>query len=411
MSDRRIPSFNIVALGPPASGKTVYIATLHQVIGGAALARGISFTTSQPERSRLQRIYDQVANPHKTWPSTTSVGDPMRETLFRCMVEWTGTGLSRKRLRRYAFPVFDISYVDYAGEWIPEAERQDPQLIDAFYRKVQDAHVILGVIDGLRLLQYLSGDDCARDFLHDEIRPIVEIMRGHPVPSHFVITKWDLLNGYTPGEIEDRLLASPGTGFRELVEARTAESRQGNAAGRVRMIPVSSVGDFAALGPDWEIKKVIDRKPTHMNVEVPLVAAVVDICDMAQTVLREEERAARLEKSQARRSSRTDTGNSGANVTVGPGGLTVNLGAVMAIAISSGLEVGRQLGPSAARVGRSMRRQYRRIRAHGLQAVRSDEAALFYVARAFRARLAEFESEPVVHPDGALALATAGQKV
>jgi hypothetical protein len=89
MNDKRIPSFNIVALGPPASGKTVYIATLHQVIGGDALARGISFTTSQPERSRLQRIYDQVANPHKTWPVTTSAGDPMRETLFRCMEHYS----------------------------------------------------------------------------------------------------------------------------------------------------------------------------------------------------------------------------------------------------------------------------------------------------------------------------------
>jgi hypothetical protein len=411
MSDRRIPSFNIVTLGPPKSGKTVYIATLHDVIGGGAFARGISFTTDPAERSRLQRIYDQVANPHKNWPDQTSAGVEMRETIFRCMVEWTGAGSRyRKRIRRFVFPAFDISYVDYAGEWIPEAERQDPQLINPFYQKVREAHVILGVIDGMRLLQYLSGDDSGQSFFHDEIRPIVEIMRGYPVPVHFVVTKWDLLSGYTVDEIRDQLLASTGTGFRELVDARTAEGRLGNAVGQVRIIPVSSVGDFAMLGPDWKMEKVIDRTPTHLNVEIPMVAAVVDICDMAYVVLREEEKA-RLKESRAKKPSGTKTVNPGTNVTVSPFGLTVNLGAVIAITVSSGLQVGRQLGRPAALIGRSMRRQYRRIRTHGLQAVKSDEAALFYVARTFRERLTKFENEAVGHPDDAPAPGTVNQRV
>jgi hypothetical protein len=216
-----------------------------------------------------------------------------------------------------------------------------------------------------------------------------------------VVTKWDLLSGYTVDEVEDQLLSSTGTGFRELVEARTAESRKGNAIGRVRIIPVSSVGDFAALGPDWKMEKMIDRTPTHMNVEVPLVAAVVDICDMANTVLREEEKAARLKESRAKKPPGAKTDNSSADVTVSPLGLTVNLSAVMAITISSGLEAGRQLGRPAARIGRSMRRQYRRIRTRGIQAVKSDEAALFYVARAFRERLTKFEGKPADYSDGA----------
>jgi len=102
----------------------------------------------------------------------------------------------------------------------------------------------------------------------------------------------------------------------------------------VRIIPVSSVGDFVTLESNWEVRKVAGRTPTHLNVEVPLVAAIVDICDMARTVLRDEEKKARLDREKAKKAARAVTDRSTADVTVGPRGLTVNLSAVMAFTIS-----------------------------------------------------------------------------
>src|SRR6266704_2233934 len=331
-------SFNIVALGPPASGKTVYIAALHQVIGVDALAPGISFTTTQTERARLQAVYDQVVNPGMDWPTSTYSGDPMRETRFTCKVEWTGTSSRFSRTsRRYSYPVFDVTYVDYAGEWIPEAHLADSALIDTFERRLREAHAILGIIDGMRLRQYLEGDSAGRDFFHDRIRPVVEIMRSHTVPVHFVITKWDLLGSYTLDEVRSRLLGSRETGFRELLEARTAAPRwDRRPVGNGRIIPISSVGDFASLQSGWQVIKVPGRKPSHVNVEVPLVAAVADICDIALSELRRQYSVGHRSRKERRNLSPGNGGNSSPDIKLGPAGVEINLTAVVAFAFGAG---------------------------------------------------------------------------
>jgi hypothetical protein len=211
---------------------------------------------------------------------------------------------------------------------------------------------------------------------------------------------------YTLADIERRLLESRDTGFRELIESRTLTRRWGRRpVGTVRLIPVSSLGNFAALGPDWQVSKIVGREPSHINVEVPLVAAIADICDLALSVLRQQADDARRRKAEGRRpissflaragqTVERSVPDSSKTVTVGPGGVSINLREVVAFTLGAGIGVGKQLGRPAARLGRSMRRPYRRIRSKGLDGVKSDEAALFYVARAFRDRLAEFEKNP-----------------
>jgi len=114
-------------------------------------------------------------------------------------------------------------------------------------------------------------------------------MRGYAKPIHFVITKWDLLRDYTLPVIRDKLLSSADTGFRELVDSRSFSRGLGRKpVGTIRLIPVSSLGDFAVLGPNWTVKKSNQRKPTQVNVEVPLVAAITDVCDLALRGLRQE---------------------------------------------------------------------------------------------------------------------------
>jgi hypothetical protein len=404
-SQQATTSFNIVALGPPGSGKTVYLATLHHIIGGQSLAKGISFTTSPVERSYLQSIYDQVINPDREWPDSTHPGKPLRETKFTCTVEWTSGGslLSSRPLsprpRRFRFPVFDITYIDYAGEWNTRAHDVEGELFRAFEAKLNNAHAILGMIDGLRLLQYLEKDDAGRTFFHDELRPIVELIRGSDAPAHFVITKWDLLeNKYSLGDISRCLLDSDNTGFRELIDSRTGIGRWGRSpVGQVRLIPVSSVGNFARLErPDWEITKAPGIEPKQVNVEVPLVAAVLDVCGRALRILRQQanERSAHRSGASEAAAPGDQKYTSDVEVNVGPRGVTLNLSAIIAFTFNAGLKVSRQLGVPTARLARSMRREYRRLRAGGLKMVKSEEAALLYVARAFETRLKTFEECP-----------------
>ena len=148
-------TFHIVALGPPTSGKTVYLAALHHVLGERPIGDGISATVEFDEAAKLHKIYQQVVDPQCDWPPNTHGGAEMREFTFRFAVSWTQRRWFRSPLRR-TFQMLDISYVDYAGEWMPDADITDPALLKPFKQRVRDAHALLGIIDGIKLLQYLD---------------------------------------------------------------------------------------------------------------------------------------------------------------------------------------------------------------------------------------------------------------
>jgi hypothetical protein len=390
MNDQEVPSFNIVALGPHGAGKTVYLATLYDVISSGAIEKGVSITTNLTNRTWLESIYAQVVNPRADWPESTPVGG-LRTVPFRCVVARPGREtFIRRQPANFRSHVFSINYFDYAGELVTEGdeEKYGPAQ-ENLQHILSEAHVIIGVIDGMRLLDYLRDPIANRAFMHDYVRPVVAEMRAHEkVPVHFVITKWDLLHEYGFAKVEQSLLNSRGTRFGELVEERTIRRRSAIRAdarpGRVRIIPVSSVGQFAKLGLDGTVEKVAEMPPEPVNVEVPLVAAIMDICVLAHEELRAREAASR-----ARKPAR---GAPAGDVTLGPEGLKVPLGAVFAF-FHAGVDGGVIFGQQTARLGRSLRRQYRRVSSHDLDGVKNTEGALYYVARAFGRRLAQFEAE------------------
>lgn len=151
-------------------------------------------------------------------------------------------------------------------------------------------------------------------------------MRGEPKPMHFVVTKWDVLSGYSLQEIASVLLSATDTGFYNLVETRTARRRNGRAdVGEVRLIPVSAVGDFASLEPDWRVSKAKGRDPSHLNVEVPLIAAMLDVCDLALAMkLQKAADAGGQAGNRKGPRSGADDSEQG-NVTLGPFGVTISL--------------------------------------------------------------------------------------
>jgi hypothetical protein len=389
-----VPEFNILALGPPGSGKTVYLAMLHRVISTRFLGAGVSFTVDDNgDRAWLQDIYRTMIDPMRPeFSDKTRVAD-IREVSLRCQIEWPARrGKLGRRIHGQHHTAFMTNYTDYAGERLTSANTfAVPGIDDPFQQKLEEAHAMLGIIDGEKLLRYLNDPSANQSYFLDNVWPIVENMRGCSVPCHFVITKWDLLSGHTPEEVEALLMNhSDDTGYERLMADRSAERRKAGEAGRIRIIPVSSVGEFAELTSQG-MRKVPDRMPMPLNVEVPLIAALVDVCEMARNMHGEQQRR-RREGTGGQTPGATvgDPGDSSAGtVTVGHFGVKVDLAAISAFTKQAGTLLGRP----ALSLGRSVRREYRRVSSRGLAGVRSEEGALIYAGRELQHRLADYEGQ------------------
>jgi hypothetical protein len=400
MTGQQVPTFNIVSVGMPKSGKTLYLGALYEVIGVKPLAPGIRFSVTPKDRGWLTDIYDYMKSAeHPELSLQTTVGTGVREVIFRCSVFGYAPNLvfGRKGGRR-PYDAFRINYADYAGEWISDGYKLEDQGIpDDFSRKIADAHMLLGVIDGELLLNQLTGKGAQRDYFRRNLRPIVSIMHDHPVPAHLIITKWDLLSEYGLARVAQFLLdSSQETGFQALYSDLSSRNQVAGELGQIRLIPVSATGGFARRQPDGQMRKVPGGNPAPFNVDIPLVAAIVDICEMVHRVNREQERQARQDRAEGRAKGNTGT----ATLSFKIGSLfEADLTAVAAF-IEAGGKAGAEVGRQAATVGRVVRRQFRRVNAKGLTGVRSREGAVFYVARAFHQRLAEYEAEPPEYQPG-----------
>lgn len=389
-------TFHVVAIGLSGSGKTMYLAALHHLVGAEPIAPGISITTGARERSWLKAIYNQATDPKAPWPMQTQAGAAMRETTFKCAVSWTGPKSwwsSAPQLR--VFKPMNVTFIDYAGEWIPDAHLQADDVYGPFAERAEQAHVLLGMIDGHRLLQYLQGSEAGARYFYTQLRPVTEFMREHNKPCHFVITKWDLFHGWTLDTVAAELLASEGTGFRSLVESRTLGGRWGRrAVGNIRLIPVSALGDFAHLDANSVMSKRADKPVTPLNVDVPLVAAVADVCRQAHEELLLADRPQKTAGTfTSDRFLQTTTPQADA-LTVTPLGIGINARAVLAFAVDSGLDLGRKLKGPARWAFRRTRTKYRRMHTSRVDEVKSEEAAVLYLARVFRKRLLDFDDDP-----------------
>ncbi|MEU5878655.1 hypothetical protein [Spirillospora sp. NPDC047279] len=409
--------FRIVALGLPNAGKSVYLSTLHHELINS-LAPGVVLTVPLDERKRLTRIYDAAADPRtNSWPAATRANAKMHESKFTCSVASRRGGAIR---------LLDFSYVDYAGEWLTEPS-EGSSLDQDLQDQIEKANVLLGIIDGRRLLEYLAGDISPHVYFYTRIRPVAEHMRAFAGPIHFVISKWDLLrHTYTLAEVRSRLFESQDAPWlREMVQTRTArQGLLGRTVGTVRLIPVSSMGDFAYLDGDGNIKKNVDRAPEPCNVPVPLVAVIPDLVGLAlaQPATRQKQSstdgsepgdpATRIKSSGEAADSLLKDGSAvkmappppapAPNVGLGAGGLLGTAGGVRVaamVAVMIGVPVGQALNRAGRRAARRTRRRYRRLRATELSRVKSYESGLFYVMHHFTERLKTFDRD---YPDSLL---------
>jgi GTPase SAR1 family protein len=252
-------TYKVIMLGSSGAGKTVFLASMHKKLSIQG-EEGFFIEVQDPVRRQvLESIYAEVATGDK-WPMPTDASDQSQsgyEWTFRCCVRIED---------RSIHPACQFTYLDYAGGKLTDANVAGEDLVS----EAKTADAVLGLLDGRKIYSFMkNNDDEFRNlFLHKDIPSIARIMQYCEAPVHFVISKWDLLEGkYTLGQICDRLL--------EILEFKNLISQlTGNT---VRLIPVSSVGaNFATLLPNGKMQKHSGAIPRPFYVEVPLACVLPD---------------------------------------------------------------------------------------------------------------------------------------
>ena len=158
--------------------------------------------------------------------------------------------------------------MDYAGGRITdESEEEDREFED----KLKHADTLLGLLDGQRIRALMRNEQLGLLWAISDLPNMLTVMQRSVKPVHFVISKWDVLDGeYSLKEIRDRLLQIDE--FKNLVNLRN------QAGSPIRLIPVSAVGKgFAKLQPDGSMVKSLTSLPHPFQVEVPLACVLPDM--------------------------------------------------------------------------------------------------------------------------------------
>jgi hypothetical protein len=101
--------------------------------------------------------------------------------------------------------VMRIDYLDYAGESLVEAfARPNDTAAAQVLKTIRSADAVLGILDGLRLRRFLSGEDDTEpgQGFEYQLRDLLNCLLAIQRPLHLVLTKWDLLQeDYSPKEL------------------------------------------------------------------------------------------------------------------------------------------------------------------------------------------------------------------
>ncbi|CAM5674380.1 hypothetical protein SRIMM317S_02181 [Streptomyces rimosus subsp. rimosus] len=258
-----MPAIPVTVLGPQESGKTVYLASLFRRLSIQRDDVGFFVRLPSEEATKLNQIFGQIISPDG-WPNPN---------LLAHTSEWRFTCSVRTEDGR-VFSPFTISYLDYAGEHLTRATAAETEHGASFWQRVQESEFLLVLLDGVKVLRCFEGDFL---LVHELISVFNAIESGNNV-VHFVVTKWDLLEaaGHSVRSVLDCLLKD-----RDFSDFYLNRLRQ-QEAGALRFIPVSSLGrGFAVPAADGRTMVKQGTSPQPLNVEVPLMAVLVDLFNRA----------------------------------------------------------------------------------------------------------------------------------
>ncbi len=276
-----VPTFKVVALGLAGSGKTVLLASLFNQLNYLRDGRSYFLRASPEQRLALSAVYRTLSDTGQGWPHATRVSE-CTEYLFDCVAVDSDRGQHH---------VLSLSYLDYAGDLLENAQQAGPAAFQQLNEHIGSAQTLLGMIDGEFLVRLLRNEATGHNYFEFEMRTMLGLLQEARCPIHLVISKWDLVHDFgEPEGADDQLrLAAAIAALRRFPHF---ESLLKYGAGRlIRIIPVSAVGPvFARYDPVGAVVKRPDGKVHPRNVEVPLCAVVPDLFRQVERQLDDERR-------------------------------------------------------------------------------------------------------------------------
>ncbi|MCA1672940.1 MAG: hypothetical protein LC799_12340, partial [Actinobacteria bacterium] len=272
-----VPTFRVIALGVAGSGKTVFLSSMFHTLNVPMPGRSYFLETDISHRVYLSNVFDEISDTAEAWPRGTRTGET-REIAFDCVAFDEGV----------KHQVFRISYLDYAGELLESEQEAGSTALSELTEHIQNAHAVIGILDGYRVLQYLRNEPAGRRYFRSTIQPTIGIMVGATCPIHFVLTKWDLVRGFGEADNADdntrlslvRQALLDNVQIRALVDTHSWSNRI------IRLIPVSAVGpDFAQMDHADHMLKRPDGEVKPTNVEAPLAAILPDVFSQVKPAL------------------------------------------------------------------------------------------------------------------------------
>jgi GTPase SAR1 family protein len=274
-----LPTFRVVALGGPGSGKTVFLSSLFHSLSYRTPGRSYHLETDAAQRVALGSLYSAVSDTSQPWPKGTHRGET-REFVFDCMAA-DGTDAPH--------PVLRMGYLDYAGELIQEESNDGGTALADLAARIDKADALLGMIDGLKVARLLRDEPAARSYFQHALQPMFGFMQNARCPIRLVVTKWDLVRDFgEPADAGDEYRLDRVIEALLQYEHIRALVYVHSARQVVRLIPVSAVGaDFVDLDADGKVVKRPDGHMRPTNVEIPFCAVLPDLFRQVESSLDE----------------------------------------------------------------------------------------------------------------------------
>ncbi len=260
-------NYNIITLGASGAGKTVFLASLFKQLS-LPTEEGIFLGVQDSEQQKqLNRIYAQVAN-KESWPIGTR--REVTKWHFTCCVK-------TENLEDY--PVCQFTYLDYGGGILTDSNEEEDlsDFLFDFREEIPNADAVLVLIDGQQLFKFIQGNFDLSDpgiakWLITDLPITIQLAnRIKKNPVHFVITKWDLIEGTYDLPAIRECLENKCEEFKRLVNQRV------KAGCPVRLIPISSVGpEFVTMHSDGSMKKNLGKVPKPFQLEIPISYVLID---------------------------------------------------------------------------------------------------------------------------------------
>ena len=174
-------NYTVIMLGPSGSGKTVFLASMYNKLATQGDNSFFLEIDGAEKRKRLNNIYTQIAIDEK-WPNGTKYSE-VSEWGFTCRVQTENLPI---------YSACRFTYLDYAGGRLTdEIEEED----SAFENKLKEADALLGLLDGRRLCALMRNEKVGILWAVNDLPNMLNVMQSAFKPIHFVISKWDIVEG------------------------------------------------------------------------------------------------------------------------------------------------------------------------------------------------------------------------